>query len=126
MIAAGASKLTPLAYNYLFGVALFDAIIVWILILLSHLSFRRRHQAADLPVRMPGFPMVQLAGLALLCAILITMGLDQSVWRISWLVGVPWLVFLSAAYFIVKARSARSDAVAAAARRIDAAQGGAH
>ena len=126
LIAAGASKLTPLAYNYLFGVALFDAMIVWILILLSHLSFRRRHQAADLPVRMPGFPMVQLAGLALLCAILITMGLDQSVWRISWLVGVPWLVFLSAAYFIVKARSARSDAVAAAARRIDAAQGGAH
>jgi len=126
LVAAGLSKLTPLAYNYLFGVALFDAIIVWIIILLSHLSFRRRHQAADLPVRMPGFPMVQLAGLALLCAILITMGLDQSVWRISWLVGVPWLVFLSAAYFIVKARSARSDAVAAAARRIDAAQGGAH
>jgi L-asparagine transporter-like permease len=125
LVAAGLSKLTPLAYNYLFGVALFDAIIVWIIILLSHLSFRRKHQAADLPVRMPWFPVIQLAGLALLCAILITMGLDQSVWRISWLVGVPWLVLLSAAYFIVKARSARSASAAAAARRIDAAQGGA-
>jgi L-asparagine transporter-like permease len=126
LVAAGLSKLTPLAYNYLFGVALFDAIIVWIIILLSHLSFRRRHNAADLPVRMPGFPGVQLAGLALLCAILITMGLDQSIWRISWVVGVPWLVLLSAAYFIVKARRARSASAAAAARRIDAAQGGAH
>jgi len=126
LVAAGLSKLTPLAYNYLFGVALFDAIIVWIIILLSHLSFRRRHKAADLPVRMPGFPLIQLAGLALLCAILITMGLDQAVWRISWLVGVPWLVLLSAAYFIVKARSARRASAAAAARRIDVAQGGAH
>jgi amino acid transporter, AAT family len=126
LVAAGLSKLTPLAYNYLFGVALFDAIIVWIIILLSHLSFRRRHHAADLPVRMPGFPVIQLAGLALLCAILATMGLDQSVWRISWLVGVPWLVLLSAAYFIVKTRGAYSASAAAAARTIDAAQGGAH
>jgi amino acid transporter, AAT family len=104
LVAAGLSKLTPMAYNYLFGVALFDAIVVWIIILLSHLSFRRRHRAADLPVRMPGFPLVQIAGLTLLCAVLVTMGLDRSIWRISWLVGVPWLALLSAAYFIVKAR----------------------
>ena len=77
MLAAGLSKLTPLAYNYLFGVALFDAIIVWIIILLSHLSFRRRRAGADLPVRMPGFPVVQIAGLALLSAVLVTMGLDK-------------------------------------------------
>src|SRR5580698_9289291 len=77
LAAAGLSKLTPKAYGYLFGVALFDAMIVWILILLSHLSFRRRHRAADLPVRMPWFPFMQIAGLTLLCAVLITMGLDR-------------------------------------------------
>ena len=32
-------------------VALFGAIIVWMLILLSHLSFRQTHKAADLPTR---------------------------------------------------------------------------
>ena len=53
LLAAGLSRLTPLAYNYLFGIALFDAIIVWIIILASHLSFRHRRAAADLPVRMP-------------------------------------------------------------------------
>jgi amino acid transporter, AAT family len=100
LLAAGVSKLTPLAYNYLFGVALFDAMIVWMIILLSHLSFRRRHKLADLPVRMPGFPLVQIAGLTLLAAVLVTMGLDKETWQISWIVGVPWLAVLSLVYFL--------------------------
>ncbi|MDR3512983.1 MAG: amino acid permease, partial [Caulobacteraceae bacterium] len=66
LIAAGVSKLTPLAYSYLFGVALFGAIVVWMFILVSHLSFRRRWKAKDLPVRMPLFPYMQIAGLVLL------------------------------------------------------------
>lgn len=106
LIAAGLSKLTPRAYNYLFGVALFDAMIVWIIILLSHLSFRRRHKAADLPVRMPWFPVIQIMGLALLCAVLVTMGLDKETWQISWIVGVPWLLLVTIVYFVLKARGA--------------------
>ena len=114
LLAAGVSKLTPLAYNYLFGVALFDAMIVWIIILLSHLSFRRRHRAADLPVRMPFFPVIQIAGLALLCAVLVTMGLDKEIWRISWIVGVPWLALVSSAYFLLKAQGRLAAAQGAA------------
>jgi amino acid transporter, AAT family len=114
LLAAGLSKLTPLAYNYLFGVALFDAIIVWIIILLSHFSFRRRLPAASLPVRMPGFPLVQAAGLSVLCAILVTMGLDKETWRISWIVGVPWIAFLSLGYAVVKARGRRRSGIGAA------------
>jgi L-asparagine transporter-like permease len=114
LLAAAVSRLTPLAYNYLFGVALFGAIIVWMFILLSHLSFRRRHKVENLPVRMPLFPGMQIAGLILLSAVLITMGLDKEVWGISWLVGVPWLLFISLVYFIVKARRGRSAVVAAA------------
>ncbi|HEY2660642.1 MAG TPA: amino acid permease [Caulobacteraceae bacterium] len=113
LAAAGVSKLTPLAYNYLQGVALFGAIIVWITILLSHLSFRRFHQAADLPVRMPFFPVMQIMGLVLLAALLITMGLDTGFWNISWKVGVPWLALLSGAYFIWKARRPSPVAMAA-------------
>jgi AAT family amino acid transporter len=114
LLAAGLSKLTPLAYNYLFGIALFDAIIVWIIILLSHFSFRRRLSAASLPVRMPGFPLVQAAGLSVLCAILVTMGLDKETWRISWIVGVPWIAFLSLGYAVVKARGRRRSVIGAA------------
>ena len=112
--AAALSKLTPLAYNYLFGVALFDAMIVWIIILLSHLSFRRRHKRADLPVRTPGFPVVQIAGLLLLCAVLVTMGLDQETWQISWIVGIPWLRCCRSAISSRK-RGARKAAAAAPA-----------
>lgn len=106
LLAAGVSKLTPLAYNYLLGIALFDAMIVWIIILLSHLSFRRRHAAAQLPVRMPGFPFVQIVGLTLLAAVLVTMGLDRETWRISWIVGVPWLAVLSLLYFASRGAAA--------------------
>ena len=38
LVAASVSVMTPYAYNYLFGVALFGAITVWIIVLLSHLS----------------------------------------------------------------------------------------
>jgi L-asparagine transporter-like permease len=107
LLAAAVSKLTPLAYNYLFGVALFGGIFVWIMILLSHLAFRRRHNAADLPVRMPFFPWLQIAGLALLAAILVTMGLDTEFWNISWIVGVPWLGVVSLGYLAWKARAKR-------------------
>jgi L-asparagine transporter-like permease len=107
LAAAGVSKFTPLAYNYLQGVTLFGAIVVWIMILLSHLSFRRFHKAAELAVRMPLFPYMQIAGLVLLSALLITMGCDTAFWNVSWIVGVPWLALLSAAYFIRKARNRR-------------------
>ena len=104
LLAAAVSVITPRAYNYLFGVSLFGAMVVWIIILLSHLSFRRHHKREDLPVRMPLFPWMQLAGLGLLGAILVTMGLDTEFWNISWIVGVPWLILISAAYFYGRAK----------------------
>jgi len=104
LCTAAVARLTPLAYNYLFGIALFGALVVWIFILVSHLAFRRRHVAADLPVRMPLFPWLQFAGIAVLVAVLITMGLDTKFWNISWIVGVPWLILVSAAYLVWKAK----------------------
>ena len=106
LLCASVSKLTPRAYNYLFGVALFDAMIVWLAILLSHFSFRRRYLESELPVRMPLFPLVQIVGLGLLIGVLVTMGLDKEVWGISWIVGIPVLVLLSIVYFVRKGRAA--------------------
>ncbi|MBI3676648.1 MAG: amino acid permease, partial [Proteobacteria bacterium] len=107
LASAALSRFTPLAYNYLQGIALFGAIIVWMMILLSHLSFRRLHKAKDLKVRMPLFPFMQIAGLILLGALLVTMGLDTAFWNISWIVGVPWLALVSAAYFLWRMRRTR-------------------
>ncbi len=102
LLAASVSRLTPYAYNYLFGIALFGGLSVWAVILLSHLRFRRHHRAEDLPVRMPLFPYMQILGLILLAAILITMGLDTDFWNISWIVGVPWMIFITLAYLVWK------------------------
>lgn len=100
LLAAAVSVVTPLAYNYLFGIALFGAISVWITILVSHIGFRRRHGDAPLPVKMPLFPYLQITGLMLLVGILITMGLDTEFWNISWIVGVPWMLLVTLAYFL--------------------------
>jgi L-asparagine transporter-like permease len=64
----------------------------------------RRHGKAALPVRMPLFPWLQLVALGLLAAILVTMGLDEEFWRLSWIVGVPWLALISIAYFVWRPR----------------------
>ena len=45
-IAVLTSVFSPVAYGYLFGVALGGGILVWLIILLSHLSFRKRREAA--------------------------------------------------------------------------------
>jgi amino acid transporter, AAT family len=115
LLAAGVSKLRPDAYNYLFGIALFDAMIVWVAILASHFSFRRRIRKEDLPVRMPLYPYVQIVGLGLLIAVLVTMGLDKEVWGSSWKVGLPCLCVLSIFYFVRKAIRARNGGTTAAA-----------
>lgn len=89
------------AYNYLFGIALFGAILTWIIILITHLFFRRQYPAeklAALPVRAPFAPVLQFIGLGLLIAVLITMGLDTEFWNIAIIVGVPWVALVSLGY----------------------------
>ncbi|MFX1766471.1 amino acid permease [Paraburkholderia sp. A1RI-2L] len=108
LAAAAVSFFSPLAYNYLFGIALFGGIFVWIVILATHLRFRQAWKGRTLPVRMPLFPIAQITGIALLSAILITMGLDTEFWNISWIVGVPWLIAVSIVYFVYRKRLAQS------------------
>lgn len=105
LVASAVSIFTPNAYGYLLGVALFAAILVWMFILASHLRFRRHHRPEDLPVRMPLFPWMQYAGLTMLGAVLVTMGFDPDLY-VSWVYGVPWLILISGAYLIWKARQA--------------------
>jgi L-asparagine transporter-like permease len=104
LLAAAVSFFSPLAYNYLFGIALFGGIFVWIVILVTHLRFRQAWKGRKLPVRMPLFPIAQITGITLLSAILVTMGLDTEFWNISWIVGVPWLIAVSAVYLIYRRR----------------------
>ena len=55
---------------------------------------------------MPGIPWLQWLAIALLVAILLTMGFDREFWYVAWIVGVPWFGLLSLAYLIWRKRPA--------------------
>jgi L-asparagine transporter-like permease len=124
LAAAMIAYVSAKAYNYLFGIALFGAILTWIIILLTHVMFRRKYpkeKLAALAVRAPFSPWFQFAALGLLIAVLVTMGLDTEFWNIAIIVGVPWVIVVSICYWLVRTRrmrladKPRAQATAAAA-----------
>jgi len=95
------------AYIYLFGIALFGGLFVWIMIFVAHLFFRRarsRKGAPRLPLELRGYPYAPAAGLALLVAILGTTWWVEGL-RLTLVAGVPWLGFVTLAYFLVRKRA---------------------
>jgi amino acid transporter, AAT family len=104
------------AFVYLFGIALFGGLFVWMMIFLTHLYFRRAWEARGnrrLPVRMIGYPYTSILGLLLVAAIIVTTwwvpGMRPTIYS-----GLPWLAFLTAAYWIRKrGRGGEMSAVAA-------------
>lgn len=105
--AAATAYFSSRAYNYLFGVALFGGIVTWMIVLMTHLRFRRRYPAelrAKLPYVAPFYPYFQWLSLGLLVAILVTMGLDTEFWNIALIVGVPWVAVVSLAYLAIRRR----------------------
>ncbi|MEJ1964702.1 MAG: amino acid permease [Gammaproteobacteria bacterium] len=110
LAAAMTAYVSPKAWNLLFGVALFGAILTWIIILFTHIQFRRKYPAekrAALSVHAPFFPWLQYAGLALLLAVLVTMALDTEFWNVSIIVGGPWIILISICYYFLRRRRAR-------------------
>jgi L-asparagine transporter-like permease len=90
------------AYVYLFGIALFGGLFVWVMIFVTHLAFRRvweRQGMRRLPVRMIGYPYTSILGALLVTAII------ASTWwvpgmRPTILSGIPWLALISVAYWV--------------------------
>jgi AAT family amino acid transporter len=92
------------AFVYLFGVSLFGGLFAWLVIFITHLFFRRKWEAAGnprLPVRLIGYPYTSILGALALAAILATTWWVEGM-RITLIAGVPWMLLLSAAYFLVR------------------------
>src|SRR5206468_5493879 len=82
------------AYVYMFGVALFGGLFVWLMIFVTHLFFRPKWERSGhprLPVRIPGYPFTSMLGAALIVAILVTTWWVEGM-RVTLIAGVPWLV----------------------------------
>jgi L-asparagine transporter-like permease len=99
------------AYQWLFGIAIFGGILVWITVLVTLLAFRRTRARQGLPpgrVRMPFYPWLPLIGIAALLLVLVDcffVGLG-----IAWAAGGIWLAAVSLAYMAFRARRARRAA----------------
>jgi AAT family amino acid transporter len=100
------------AYVYLFEIALFGGLFVWVMIFLTHLCFRRAWEARGgrrWPVRMVGYPYTsELAGVLVTGIIATTW--SASAMRPTILSGVPWLAFLRVTYLIWKREKANRRA----------------
>jgi AAT family amino acid transporter len=75
------------AYVYMLGVALFGAVFCWLIILTTHVRFRRT-----------GAPYGSVAGICMLLGVLITMAFLPEM-RIACLAGIPWLLGISLIYY---------------------------
>ncbi|MHB8411973.1 MAG: amino acid permease [Candidatus Acidiferrales bacterium] len=119
------------AYVYLFGIALFGGLFVWVMIFVTHLFFRRAWEARGgrcLPVRMVGYPYTSILGAVLVAGIIITTWWVPGM-RPTILSGLPWLAFLTIVYWIwgrrrfasleTLSQSGKSRAEQANHRRVD-------
>ena len=98
------------AYVYMFGIALFGGLFVWLMIFVTHLSFRRQWDARGgrkLPVRTPLFPVTTIAGGLAVAAIIVSTWWVEGM-RPTLQSGIPWLVLLTALYFARK-RKAKTE-----------------
>jgi L-asparagine transporter-like permease len=93
------------AYTWFFGVALFGALFVWLMIFVTHLAFRRHHASrpeTPLPITVPFARSASAVGAVAIVAIL------GSTWwvpdlRITLVAGGPWLAVLAAGYLLTRA-----------------------
>lgn len=101
------------AYAWFFGVALFGALFVWLMIFATHLAFRRHYDArpqAALPRRVPFARGASAAGALAIASILCSTWWVPDL-RITLLAGGPWMVLLALGYWHSR-RATRRDSSA--------------
>ena len=88
------------AYLYMIGTAFFGGLYVWIMILVTHLAFRRRRQGdAALATFMPAFPYLTWVGLVGLVGVGLSTRFVPGL-ELTLLAGLPWLGVISLGYWL--------------------------
>ncbi len=90
------------AYLYTFGIALFGALFVWTMVLVTFFYFRaarERQEAEPLPTRMPLHPILPGIGIILLISIMVTFYFHDF-FRVGVYSGLGWLAFMYLSYCV--------------------------
>lgn len=98
------------AYLYAFGVALFGALFVWLMILVTFFRFRQQRQdlIGKLPFTMPLHPVLPAIGILLLASILVTFYFHDF-FRVGVYSGVAWLLLMGVSYYLFGRRNKEVD-----------------
>jgi L-asparagine transporter-like permease len=91
------------SFILMLAISAFGAMFTWMMIFVTHYRFRRAHSgatSAPLRFRMAGFPVTTLLGAALMAAILVTTAFTAP-FRMTLMVGVPYLALLALIYLIL-------------------------
>ncbi len=94
------------AYVWFFGVALFGALFVWLMIFVTHLAFRRhwdRRSPDALPVRVPFARAASIAGAGAIGAVLVSTWWVPEL-KITVVAAGPWMLVLGIGYALSKRR----------------------
>lgn len=108
IVAGGVNAFYPEdALGILIAVSVFGILFTWLMIFLSHLGFRARFKAAELPFRIPGFPYFTLLGVVLIGAVMITT-LFMPAFHLTLICGIPFLALVAVLYFAFNRTGERS------------------
>lgn len=106
-LAAGVSAVSPnTAFPMLIGLALFGALLTWLIIFASQMAFRRQRAKEGLPaspIQLPGAPVTTVLAMAFVLAVLVTTAFTEQL-SAAWKAGVPFLIVLCVAYWIIRRR----------------------
>jgi L-asparagine transporter-like permease len=86
------------SFTLMMAISMFGAMFTWLMIFVTHLFFRRSYRG-PLVFRMWGFPVTSMLGAALMAAALVTTWFTPE-FRMTLVVGVPFMLALSAAYWL--------------------------
>ncbi len=99
------------AFPMMLGIALFAAIVVYLMIFASQLAFRRRRAADRLPpppVQLRGTPVTTVLAMLFFAAVLLTTPF-LAPFSMAWKAGVPFVLVVCAVYYFVRRRAARTE-----------------
>jgi len=102
-LAAIVNQVVPQDSQFLsmLGMSMFGPLFTWMMIMVTHLYFRRYWDATGgrkLPVRMPFYPYSTWFGIILLAIVIIYPSF--TIFRVTLYTGIPWFILISAIYFI--------------------------
>lgn len=90
------------AFMYLYGCATVGILVTWVIIMLTHLKFRRHYDAITTerpPARLWGYPVVNW--LVIVVSVAVFIALPWAGLVVAWYAGIPYLLILVVSYLVV-------------------------